>query len=229
MLGCNQTAQHLPDEKSYDILIYGGTSAAITAAIQSTKMEKKVAIVCPEKHLGGMTAGGLGWTDSGKKHVIGGLSKEFYHRVWNYYQDSAKWKWQDQVAYGNRAQGGRAIDDSTQTMWTFEPHVAEQIFEDWVGEYQIPVFRDQWLDRETGVRKEDGEIVSLTMLDGSVYTAKMFIDATYEGDLIDAAGVSFFVGRESNEKYGETLNGGPDKECYKAPIHHGHRSLCHTR
>lgn len=215
LISCSSPKPPISQANVYDILIYGGTSAAITAAIQSTKMGKTVAIVCPEKHLGGMTSGGLGWTDAGKKHVIGGLSREFYHRIWEYYQDSSRWKWHDRSAYGNRAQGGRAIDDTTQTMWTFEPHVAEQIFEAWIEEYQIPVFRGQWLDRQQGVVKEGKEITSITMLDGSSYSAQVFIDATYEGDLIEEAGVSYFVGRESNDIYGETLNGVQTKNATK--------------
>ena len=202
-----QPQQEPPPANSYDILIYGGTSAAITAAIQSIKMDKTVAIVCPETHLGGMTAGGLGWTDAGKKFVVGGLSRDFYHRVWEYYQDSSTWKWQDKESYDNRAQNGRAIDDETQTMWTFEPHVATQVYEDLVEEYQIPVFRDQWLDRDNGIRKEGGKIQSIRMLSGETYHADVFMDVTYEGDLMAAAGISYFVGRESNEQHNETLNG----------------------
>jgi len=68
-----------------DVLIYGCTSGAITAAVQATRMGKSVVMVCPEQHLGGLTAGGLGWTDSGDKAVIGGLSREFYHRIWQHY------------------------------------------------------------------------------------------------------------------------------------------------
>ena len=206
LFSCSTPQAERP-ENSYDIIIYGGTSAAITAAIQAVKMGKTVAIVCPEQHLGGMTAGGLGWTDAGKKHVIGGLSKEFYHRIWTHYRDSSTWKWQERAEYGNRAQGGRAIDDETKTMWTFEPQVAEQVYEELVHEFQIPVFRDQWLDREGGVEKEKGQIQSIRMTDGTSYYAQIFMDASYEGDLMGAAGVSYFVGRESNETYGETLDG----------------------
>ena len=75
-----------------DIVIYGGTSAAVTAAVQAKKMGKTVLIVCPEKHLGGLSAGGLGWTDSGNKDVIGGLSREFYERVWKHYAKPGSWR-----------------------------------------------------------------------------------------------------------------------------------------
>ena len=92
-------------------------------------------------------------------------------------------------------------------MWTFEPHVAEMIFERWVAEHEITVVHQQRLNRETGVHKRGERITSIAMESGQVYRGRMFIDATYEGDLMAAAGVTFTVGRESNSVYGETLNG----------------------
>ena len=92
-------------------------------------------------------------------------------------------------------------------MFVFEPKVAEAIFDAWVKEHDIPVMREALLDREKGVKKEGQRIVSITTLDGKTYAGKMFIDATYEGDLMAAAGVSYTVGREANSKYGETING----------------------
>jgi hypothetical protein len=191
----------------YDVVIYGGTAAAITAAVQARQMGKSVIVVSPDKHLGGLTSGGLGFTDSGDKSVIGGLAKEFYHRVWQHYQDPAAWTWQKRSEFGNAGQGHRAIDDETQTMWLFEPSVAEQIFEDWVVEEALKVVRDEWLDRERGVVKVGNRITSITTLSGATYTGRMFIDATYEGDLMAAAGGSYRVGRESNDEYGEAHNG----------------------
>src|SRR5512139_2181050 len=105
-----------------DILIYGCTSGAITAAIQAQRMGKTVQVVCPEKHLGGLTAGGLGFTDSGNKAVIGGLSREFYHRLWQHYDKPEAWKWQKREQFGNKGQGTEAIDTNARTMWIFEPH-----------------------------------------------------------------------------------------------------------
>ncbi len=92
-------------------------------------------------------------------------------------------------------------------MWVFEPHVAERLFEKFVKEYDIPVHRDRWLDRQQGVEKQSGRIVAITMLSGETYRGRVFIDATYEGDLMAAAGVGYHVGREANSVYGETLNG----------------------
>ncbi len=180
-------------------------------------MGKSVLIVCPERHLGGLTAGGLGFTDSGNKAVIGGLSRDFYHRVWQHYDKPEAWRWQKREQYGNKGQGTEAIDKTARTMWIFEPHVAEQVYEAWVKETKIPIVRNAWLDREKGVKKQDGRIVSITTLDGKTYSAKMFIDATYEGDLMAAAGVDYHVGRESTSTYGEKWNG-----VQTGVLHHRH-------
>ncbi len=190
-----------------DVVIYGGTAAAIAAAVQTKRMGKSVRVVAPEQHLGGLMASGLGWTDSGNKAAIGGLSRGFFHRVWQTYQAETAWTWQTRAEFGTRGQGSTADDGGQPTMWTFEPHVAERIFEDWLRKTDIPVHRNQWLERQHGVTMKDGHILAITTLDGNIYTGKMFIDATYEGDLLAAAGVSFTVGREANEKYGESLDG----------------------
>jgi hypothetical protein len=117
------------------------------------------------------------------------------------------WKWQKMDDYGNRGQGSPAIDGDRRTMWIFEPNVAELIFNSWVKENDLEVYRDEWLDREKGVVKKEGRIVSISTLSGNVFSGNVFIDCSYEGDLMAAAGVSYFVGRESNAVYGETLSG----------------------
>ncbi|GAA4452557.1 hypothetical protein GCM10023189_16110 [Nibrella saemangeumensis] len=201
-----------------DVIIYGGTSAAVTAAVQIKKMGKSVIVVSPDKHLGGLSSGGLGFTDTGNKEVIGGLSREFYQRLYQHYQQPASWKWQKKEEYGNKGQGTPAIDGNARTMWIFEPHAAEKVFEDFIRENQITVYRDEWLDRSAnGVQKRNGAIRQFRTLSGNVYEGQMFIDATYEGDLMAAAGVKYHVGREANSVYGETWNGvQPDAR------HHGH-------
>jgi hypothetical protein len=207
LLASRIEAQPTPKMYEADIVIYGGTSAAITAAVQSVKLGKKVLVVSPELHLGGLSAGGLGFTDTGNKEVIGGLAREFYHRVYLHYQADTAWKWQKQAEYGNKGQGTPAIDGADRTMWIFEPHVAERIMEDFVKENKITVYRNEWLDRKTGVKMKSGKITSIATLCGKVFKGKVFIDATYEGDLMAAAGVSYHVGREANSKYGEQWNG----------------------
>lgn len=190
-----------------DVVIYGGTSAAVIAAVEVAQSGKSVIMVSPDIHLGGLTAGGLGWTDTGKKETIGGLARNFYHRVYNHYQQNEAWKWMEREEYGNTGQGTPAIDGERRTMWIFEPHIAEQVFEELVQENNIELYRDEWLDRENGVKKNNGKITSITTLSGKKFKGKMFMDATYEGDLLATAGVSYYVGREGTDVYGEEWNG----------------------
>jgi len=179
----------------------------VIAAVEAVHSGKSVLVVSPDVHLGGLSSGGLGFTDTGNKSVIGGLSREFYHRVWLHYNDPAAWKWQKQDEFGNKGQGTVAMDGENRTMWLFEPHVAEQVFEELVRENNIRVLRNEWLDREKGVEKKSGRILSIKTLSGKSFSGKMFIDATYEGDLMAAAGVTYIVGREGCSVYNETYNG----------------------
>ncbi|TDE13417.1 FAD-dependent oxidoreductase [Dyadobacter psychrotolerans] len=190
-----------------DVIVYGGTSAAVTAAVQVKKMGKTVIVVSPDKHLGGLSSGGLGFTDTGNKSVIGGLAREFYHRVYMHYDTPEAWKWQKKEQYGNKGQGTPAMDGANKTMWIFEPSVAEKVFEDFVKENNLKIYRDEWLDRKSGVVKKDGKIVSIKTLSGKTFKGKMFIDVTYEGDLMASAGVKYHVGREANSVYNEQWNG----------------------
>jgi len=215
LTACDSFAAERPQH--YDVVIYGGTSAAVIAAVQTARMDKTAVIVCPDRHLGGLSSGGLGFSDTGKTGVIGGLSRNFYHRIYLHYQAPEAWRWQLRDAYGNRGQGTTAMDRDAKTMWVFEPHAAEAVFESLVKEHAVPVFRDEWLDRKDGVTKEDGRIRSIRMLSGQVFEGTMFIDATYEGDLMAAAGVDYHVGREANRVYGETWNG-----VQTGVLHHGH-------
>lgn len=200
-----------------DVIIYGGTSAAVISAVEVSQSGKSVIIVSPDIHLGGLSSGGLGFTDTGDKTVIGGLAREFYHRVWLHYSDSTTWKWQKKSEYGNKGQNTVAMDGENRTMWIFEPHVAEKIFEDFILENHIPVFRDEWLDRKSGVAIENDKIISLTTLSGKKFIGEIFIDATYEGDLMATAGVSYTVGREPCSQYDEKWNG-----VQSGVFHHGH-------
>ncbi|MHC4170273.1 MAG: FAD-dependent oxidoreductase [Planctomycetota bacterium] len=158
--GCQSAGPSMGSSETYDTVIYGGTAAAVSAAVQARRMGKTVVIVCPEKHLGGLTAGGLGWTDSGRKEAVGGISREFYQRVKKHYDKPEAWVHQKPGEYSRY----RIEDDA---MWVFEPHVAERTFEQLVAEYEIPVFRDEWLKRKGGVKKNGTRIVSITMLEGN--------------------------------------------------------------
>jgi hypothetical protein len=194
---------------TYDLVVYGATAAGIAAAIQADRMGLRVALVSPDRHPGGMVSSGLGWTDSKNGNAIGGLAREFHHRVWKHYREPSAWTLEDRGSYAENvhAQPGPTIDDKKQVMWTHEPRIAEKIFENWLAETGVVLFRDEWLDREGGVEVEGRRIRSIRMLSGRVFRASMFIDAGYEGDLMAVAGVSYRLGRDRADEYGEPLNG----------------------
>ena len=221
--GCQEKQVNDQNTIEADVVVYGGTAAAVTTAVQVTKMGKTAIVVSPDMHLGGLSSGGLGFTDTGKKDAIGGLAREFYHRVWRHYQDDEAWIWQKRSEYGNKGQGTVAIDGEKRTQWIFEPSVAEKVFEDMIDENNITVYRDEWLDRELGVEVEQGVIQSITTLSGKNYRGKVFVDATYEGDLMAASGVSYHVGREANSVYEETWNG-----IQIGTLHHKHWFMSDT-
>ncbi|MCQ2142925.1 MAG: FAD-dependent oxidoreductase, partial [Bacteroidales bacterium] len=191
-----------------DVVVYGGTSAAVSAAVQVSRMGKSVVLVSPDKHLGGLSSSGLGYTDTGNKEVIGGIAREFYGLIYDHYAKDEAWKWQSRSEYGGKGQGNPAVDGTKRTQWIFEPHVAEEAFETLLkGEKNITVLREERLDRGSGVTMRDGKIASIRTLSGKVFKAKVYIDATYEGDLMAAAGVEYTIGREGNDVYGEFHNG----------------------
>ncbi|RKN83924.1 FAD-dependent oxidoreductase [Paenibacillus ginsengarvi] len=171
-----------PELVSADLCIYGGTPAGIAAAVQASRMGLSVVIAEFGRHLGGLTASGLGRTDFGRKYSIGGIAREFYQELGRHY----------------------GTDEEDGTAWFMEPHVAEAIFNGWMEKAGVPVYFGQHLAQ---VEKRDGRIEQITMENGNVFRAGAFIDATYEGDLFARAGVSYHVGREANTVYRETWNG----------------------
>jgi hypothetical protein len=186
---------------SYDVVVYGGTSSGVAAAVQARRMGKTVVLIEPSRHVGGLTAGGLGATDIGNKAAIGGIAREFYRRIGGHYARPEAWRFQTRESY----QSGRQADE--EEMWTFEPYVAEAVLREMLREADVPVVFGDRLDLNGGVRKDRNRIVAIRMESGAEFRAKMFIDATYEGDLMAKAGVSYTVGREGNDRYNETLNG----------------------
>ena len=186
--------------KKADLIVYGCTSAGIAAAVEAKRLGHSVIVAGPDEHLGGLTTSGLGWTDSGNKDVIGGFAREFYQRIKAEYDKPESWKFE-------KPEESRHYKPENDAVWVFEPHIAENVFEKIVEENNIEVYRDHWLDREAGVSVKNGRIFSIKMLNGTVFKGKQFIDASYEGDLMAAAGVSYTTGREANSQYGETLNG----------------------
>ena len=191
--------------KKYDVVIYGGTSAGVAAALQSSRMGKSVVLIEPTNRIGGLTTGGLGQTDIGNKQAIGGISREFYENIKKYYDDPENWKWEKRSDYKD---GGQTrTEEGEATMWTFEPSAALAVYKSMMDKEKIKMVYNERLNRESGVKKVAGKIESITMESGKIFKGKVFLDATYEGDLMASAGVSYAVGRESNEEYGETLNG----------------------
>lgn len=192
--------------QEFDLVIYGGTSAGVAAAIQASRMDKSVLLIEPSSRLGGLTTGGLGQTDIGNKQAIGGVSREFYQLIKEYYNQPENWIWQKKEEYKDGGQTTTAAGEDA--MWTFEPSAALHVITQMLEKETISiVYQERLLRTAEGVKKSGGRIQSITMESGKIYAGKMFIDATYEGDLMASAGVSYTVGREGNKQYKETLNG----------------------
>jgi FAD dependent oxidoreductase len=171
-------AAHCADLVESDVCVYGGTSGGVAAVVQATRMGKTVSLAVFDTHLGGLTSGGLGATDVGNTASIGGVSREFYQRIGKHYGQPER--------------------------FNFEPHVALKVYRDWLAEVGVTPRFNQ---RLASVKKTGQRLTEISMEDGTIYRAKMFIDATYEGDLMAMAGVSFTFGREGTNVYGESLNG----------------------
>jgi hypothetical protein len=178
-----------------DICVYGGTSAGVIAAYTAKKMGRSVILIEPGRHLGGLSAGGLGYTDIGNKYVVTGLARDFYRQLGDH--------------YGKLEQ------------WIFEPHVAENIFRRYIQHAQVKVL---YTHRIRSVEKKQGLITAIVLentIDPKKQTLKIsaaqFIDCSYEGDLMAAAGVSYTVGREGNDLYHESINGVQLKEGHQFP------------
>ena len=180
-----------------DLVIYGCTPAGITAAIEAKRYGKTVTLICRDKHVGGMTTNGLGFADTGNHRAIGGMARQFYRDVKAYYAARGVAALEGQTRSGPEDRDG---------MWVFEPHVAEAVFEGWLSKAGIAPVRAAPLRRGHGVVKRGAQIISVSA-GGRMYRGRVFIDASYEGDLMAEAGVQFATGREANSVYGETLNG----------------------
>ena len=189
-----------------DLVIYGSSPAALTAAIEAQRLGRTAVIVCPETRIGGLTTGGLGQTDIGNKSAFGGLALQFYRDVADWYKVDSHWKYEKRSDYIPDGQCAGSFGEDS--MWTFEPSAALAILERWERENKLEIVRGEFLDRGTGgVVREGSRIVAIKTLSGKTFRGKMFVDATYEGDLMAAAGVSYTVGREANSVYGETISG----------------------
>ncbi len=170
------------DEQMHDVVIYGATAAGLTAAIQARRMDASVVVVEASGHVGGMTTGGLSSSDVGNAGAIGGLASEFYSRVGK--------------AYGKK-----------ERVFHFEPKVASAVFDAWLREAGIEVVTNEPIDLANGVLMKDGRIEEIVTELGRRFRGRMFIDASFEGDLMAKAGVAYTVGREPESQYGESLAG----------------------
>ncbi len=199
-IGCAGPPSERSSTLGVDVVVYGGTASGLVAALEVARLGRSVVILEPSQHLGGLTTGGLGATDVGNADAIGGQAREFYRRVRRYYERPEAWRQETRAEFLRRARNTVHSD----VQFAFEPHVASALFESWLLEEGLEPIRGVEL---ATVEKDGPRLVAVTLVDGRRYRAQMFIDATYEGDLLAAAGVSFAVGRESNATFGESLNG----------------------
>jgi FAD-dependent oxidoreductase family protein len=189
-----------------DVCVYGGTSGGVAAAVQAARMGKAVIIAEPGRHLGGMTSGGLSAVDIGDPRSVGGIAREYFTKLAATVGVTLAWD----KAFENKA-GGPATGGA----YAIEPHKAEEVFNGMARDAGVKVNLGA---RLAAVKKEGARITEFVTEDGTVFRAKVFIDATYEGDLMAKAGVSYTLMREGNAKYGETYNG----------IHYVERFMPHT-
>jgi hypothetical protein len=171
----------------YDVVVFGATSGGVTAAVQAARMGKSVVLVEPGRHVGGMTSSGLGWIDIKGTASTGGIAREFFDRVKKHYAAESI----DTNKFGNSG-------------WVVEPKVAEKIFNVMLAEAKVPFEPGFLLE---AAAKSGARLTAIRSEDGKVIEGAMFIDASYEGDLMAKAKVKFVVGRESSSQYKEDLAG----------------------
>lgn len=195
--------------QSFDIVVYGASMAGVAAAIQAQRMGCSALLISETGHVGGMTTSGLGWTDLKWADAIGGISREFYRAIFQYYRFDSSWN-----SHGGRSnyqaavqsQAGPSIDDQAELMYNFEPSAAQTVVNDWLGFSGVQTVTGR-LDRARGVSLAGKQITSITLETGATFSGGVFVDATYEGDLMAASGVPYRVGRDSATEFGESLGG----------------------
>ncbi len=173
-----------------DVVVYGGTAGGVVAAVSASREGKSAVIVEPGRHVGGMVSGGLGATDFGNRAAIGGISREFFRRVLTHYVDT----------YGINSVQVKDCSDG----FHFEPHVAEAVLREMLAEAKVEVVFESTLAR---VEKDGLRVASIATDKGDVFAAPVFVDASYEGDLMAKAGVKYAIGREGRDQYGESIAG----------------------
>ena len=194
------------EEYEADVVVYGDASGGVVAAVQASRMGKSAILISQYGHLGGLTSSGLGWTDIGNDAILGGLSREFYHQLYLHYQKPEAWTHQQRDNFKNKGQGVSALNSKTELASTFEPSVAEAVFDAMAREAGVKIIHGR-LDLKNGVTMDAKRITGIRLEDGTTIKGKMFIDASYEGDMLPLAGVSYVIGRESNAEFNEVGNG----------------------
>lgn len=193
----------------YDLCVYGESASGVIAAIQAARMGKKVVLLSKNNHVGGLVTSGLTATDMNRNDLVGGVTKEFYNRIYNYYLNKDAWFNQDRDSFmkSTLKRTYRGKNDKRQIQWVYESSVAENIMKEMLKESGVEVLYNHRLDLSKKVEKKDNVIECIYLDNGKSISSKMFIDSSYEGDLLARAGISYIVGRESNLQYGETYNG----------------------
>ncbi len=195
---------------AYDVVVYGDTLAGISAAIQATRMNKTVLLLSPTAHLGGVATSGLTATDMNRSASIGGIAREFYQEIYTHYLQTSAWRVQtrDEFFELSKKRTYTGKNDSLRMQWVYESHVAERILGAMLSKAGVEVLRRKRIaEMPAAVELRDGRIVALRTEDGARHAGRVFVDASYEGDLMARAGVSHIVGREANRDFGETING----------------------
>lgn len=196
-------AQAAPEP--FDVVVYGGNAGGIAAAVQASRMGKRVVVIEPSSRIGGMATSGLGATDIGARSTIGGIAREFYGRIYTHYQQPGAWVSETRAEYVPKHPDN--ITESMKVHWFVEPKVAHRTFEALLAESKATLVLNDRLLLDGGVTKQGNRIVSIKTEGGREFAGRVFIDCSYEGDLMAKAGVAYTVGREANAQYGETLNG----------------------
>lgn len=192
-----------------DVCVYGESASGVMAAIQSARLGKKTVLISKNAHVGGMATSGLTATDINRQDQVGGLAAEFYGRIWDYYIQPEVWRNQtrEEFMISSRKRTFTGKNDERQIQWVYESGVAERIMKDMLSEAGVEVIYNAPLDLEAGAAVRGGKLRRIYLLDGTVIKAKMFLDCSYEGDLMAAAGVSHIIGREGVEQYNEDMAG----------------------
>jgi hypothetical protein len=178
------------ENRKADVVVYGASAGGVIAAVAAAREGKSVLLLEPGRHVGGMVSGGLGATDHGNRACIGGYSREFFNRVRDHYAKT----------YGADSEQHKACSDG----FKFEPHVATLVFQEMLREAKIEPLFDQ---RLAGAKKEGARLASISTRKGDTFEAAVWIDASYEGDLLAKAGVPCVWGREGRDEFNEPLAG----------------------